>query len=373
MHKRFSITRVIVIGVLVLNVVAIGLGRMLAGLPSWRRLQPAKQVAINSYIMGDSGPGLVYLDLETGRRERLALPEGDLVDEASWSPWHDEECRSQLVGRWVNRTGEGTMRLGREFGLARYSFPDGEVLDQVSCAVVPNSPPCWLPGTQARILYAANDGSLYRFDFEGAKGEGATLSGRDGTPRPVLWKHGRPGAGGVSMRDPFWPVDARFRNRIIVSLACEHVQTEGRTWSPNELWWLELNQDATVIENAGRISDVVRATEPRRTVRYPVVGRNGDGGLQIAFLSREERQGFWDVQVAPIDVSGPAPIADVGHARLVAEHCHPAVPFLSEDGRWATCVQELGGKPETRRVPVFASPASRTLARRLQAESGPGA
>jgi hypothetical protein len=362
MRKRWSITRIVILSVLALNLVAICVGRVVGSFPTWRRLQPAGLAAINPYVSGYTTTGLEYLDLETGRVERFDLPEGDLLDEASWSPWRDERGRSQVVGRWAKRTGTGVNLLGRDFGLARYSFPDGEVLDQISTTVAPNSAPSWLPGTLARVLFAANDGCLYRFDFEGATGADATLSGRDKQPRQVVWKCDPPGTGRVSIREPYWPLDGRFGDRIIVSLAYDRGNIHDAGLTSPELWWLELNGDATAIERAGPLSTPAGSAAAKLFERYPVVGRRADGNPFLASIARSANQSTWDVRITPIDLSGPAPVLDVAHSRVVAEGCQPVSPVLSADGRWTACIFAGASSNATRRVGTLAPVAAKSLA-----------
>lgn len=81
-------------------------------------------------------------------------------------------------------------------GLARISYPDGEILDQVSLEVVPLSSPCWLEGTSARVVFGAADGKLYRLAFESAIPKtGETRA--EPVPDLIHWKDAPPSRGNV--------------------------------------------------------------------------------------------------------------------------------------------------------------------------------
>jgi hypothetical protein len=340
----------VMLSALALILAAIGLGRVVGPLPTWRRLQPVARAAVDRYVLRNGTTGLEFLDLDAGRIERFVLPEGDELDKASWSPWQDEQGRSQVVGRWASWADARLRAPVRDAGLARYSFPDGQVIDQVSTAVAPNSAPCWLPGTRARILFASTDGRLYRFDFEGATGPSATLMGRDAQPRPVEWRCDPPGMAGLTIREPYWPRDSRFGGRIVASLDVKRADPLGGVRSSQELWWLQLNRDATVIERAGPLSATASASTAPFSERCPVVGRTADGALLMAYLSKPENRMLWDVRVAPLDLTGPGPIMDADRSWVVAEGCQLVPPILSSDGRWTACVTAQVGARSTRRV-----------------------
>src|SRR3954464_5317251 len=104
MRNGWSLTRFLILAFLALNVVAIGLGRMVGPNRSWRKLGPVRCVGLNGYLSFDMSPGVRYLDLDSGRDRRFPLPEEDLFDQASWSPWQDENGASQVVGRWTARS-----------------------------------------------------------------------------------------------------------------------------------------------------------------------------------------------------------------------------------------------------------------------------
>jgi hypothetical protein len=355
---RTPFFRVFVFGFIALNVVAIGVGRMVGPAFTWRRLEPVRRAAINAYLAGQTTPGLRYLDLESGSMECFDLPQEDHVDEASWSPWRDDRGRSQVVARWRSRSGQGVDVLGRKFGLARYSFPDGEVLDRVNCDLAPGSPPCWLPGLAARVLFAANDGNLYRFDFEGA---GANSDGRDHKPREVIWNCDRPGGRRVYLGEPFRPLDARFTGFLFVSLYYESMSKHRVELSSREIWWLRLNSDSTVIESAGRLTDPETPKEVYE--RYPVAARGANGESLLAYLTHDGTKPGWDLRVAPLELSGSVPVVRAASTRVVTRNCLPSPPVLSPDGRWIAATSDEQGTRFTRRLDIAPPrPARRELA-----------
>ncbi len=136
------------------------------------------------------------------------------------------------------------MSISTDFGLARYSFPDGQVLDHVSTEIVPVGPPCWFPGDRARILFAGGDGELYHFAFEAdslAK-ELDPEAGRDERPIPLAWRCAKPGLGKVFLSDLTWPEDPRLMGYVVVSLREQAPESEAlRSFTGTALWWLKLD------------------------------------------------------------------------------------------------------------------------------------
>ena len=145
---------------------AIGIGKMCGPSPILRSLENVRLAHIPSITISgpEEKPSLV--DLKTGVLFPFALPQGEILEWASCSPWHDELDQRQIAGHWSSRSGEGESKLATEFGLARFNFPDGKPLNRIPSEITPMSAPCWYPGTTAKILFAAGDGTLYRFDSE---------------------------------------------------------------------------------------------------------------------------------------------------------------------------------------------------------------
>ena len=122
---------------------------------------------------GSPLPPTVWMEGDPSRTTLLRPPGGMLLEFGIASPWRDEAGRFQVVGRLTG--GENRARAGY-VGLARVSFPDGELLDLVATDVLPTSQPCWARGTRPRILFAAADGHLYQHDFDG---EGHAIPGAE--------------------------------------------------------------------------------------------------------------------------------------------------------------------------------------------------
>src|SRR5262249_28483870 len=154
---------------------------------------------VNGYLVGDETPGCRFLDPETGQYSRMAIPDGDSLLFAQASPWRDGRGRSQVVGRWMGRDRDDGGARG--FGLARYSYPSGEVLDPLPVDVAPASPPAWFPDLSARLIYAGTDGRLYRIAFEDEAGR-PTGRGEALRPVPLSWQCATPGVGRVHVEDP---------------------------------------------------------------------------------------------------------------------------------------------------------------------------
>lgn len=300
------------------------------------------------------------MDVETGTLTPLPVADGDVLEAASCSPFVDERGQRQVVGRWTSRTKDGPLSISHDFGLARYTFPGGEALDRVSTGIVPVGPPCWFPGTRARVLFAACDGALYHLAFEPRPAplrEAGSGPGGGGRPRPVTWRCPMPGSGAVYMNDLSWPVDPRMGGRVVVGLRVQRSPTVGpRSFAPTRLWWLALNHAGTEIVDAGPLVNAEgggHATEFEE--RSPTVGTLPDGRMVLAYLRRESASIGWVLRLAPIRIEsdGRAPVVLESSGRALADRCQPAHPAPSTDGRWLNVVVG-GGSPEgrIRRIPI---------------------
>jgi hypothetical protein len=271
----------------------------------------------------------------------------------------------------------------REVGVARCTFPDGEVLDRVGLDVVPASAPCWFPGPAPTILYGGTDGQLYQLAFDDRGPEGSDEPERQMHPEPISWDCEKPGDGEVRIADPTWPADPRLGGRIVVSLTYLERVGEKATFVPAQIWWLKLRDDGRAIEAAGRLT--VHRGRPAVAVqeRFPSVAATPDRGLALAYLSRPVGQAGWDLKLAPVVLDGGD-----GHPRArsrasvcLARDAAVSPPVFSPDG---SCVLALRSPAkactQAERFPVAdALPArdvrqlasrpdpSRGLARRLHA------
>jgi hypothetical protein len=220
---RFSFTSLIRLAVVLatfVNVVAIGLGQKKPASkePTWKWSSHGHQEGVSDYLLSPSDLGSHLLDPEQGALKRIELGSEDRVDHVSISGWCDEQGERQAVGRWARRSslGKGCTTYD-EFGLLRFLYPSGQVLDRIALSVVPAAAPCWYPGDPQRILFAGGDGVLYHLAFDGYD-PSSTAKGREANrPEALVWNTDRPGLGDVFVsnpcgrRSPSWAAGSSFR------------------------------------------------------------------------------------------------------------------------------------------------------------------
>ena len=279
----YNAIRVSAYALLVLTAVAAGIGRINPPPPILRMPRPALQVE----YLGRRTPRAWKLeyrlrDPATGRLEHFTAPGGHRLNHVSCSPWRDSDDRSHMVAQWVSFEGRGTVALPTGSGIARYSVPDGEVLDQVRVESPPTSPPCWYPGTEARVLFTAGDGWLYHHNFD-EPGDGPGGDGGN-QPRPLAWPDRPPGFEQIVFFNPTWPDDPRLRGRLIVALSRVEGNGKSSRFTPSKLWWLQLDPGGTRVEAAGRLT-VPRADEEGLEERRPQVTTTPDGGLVLSYTA----------------------------------------------------------------------------------------
>ncbi len=314
---------------------AVAVGRYYV--PEERQFRRAAVAAreVNGYLVGDAAPGCRFLDPETGRYSRMTLPDGDSLLFAQATPWRDDRGRSQVVGRWMGR--DGRHGDARGFGLARYSYPSGAVLDRIPVEVAPAAAPTWFPDLSARLIYAGTDGQLYRIAFEDEAGRPA---GRDEVMRPVplSWQCTPPGVDRVHLEDPSFMTVPGLRGRLVVALRRQADLPDGRVFFPSEIWWLELNPRATAIVAAGRLTVPAGETDPLGGVeeRMPSIAATPDGTPVLAYLSRPKGRHDWQIRLAPVttDPETRSPRAAAADSLLIAESSAAVAPTFSSDGLW---------------------------------------
>lgn len=298
----------------------------------------------------------VIYQVGTSRSEELLLPDGELLDHLSLSPWSEPDGARQIVGRWMTYSGRGVDRLSRQFGLARFSYPDLRPIDRIETDLIPACTPCWFPGTQAGILFPGGDGQVYRFEFEPAEGTASPDS-----PEPIRWE-----VEGLDPRDTIvqelnWPRDPRFGGRLLASICRVDPRNPSGppVFSPPQLWWFQVDSLARTIVAGERI-EVGPIPESGRTVehhRFPTLQATPDGGILLAYLARTSPSDGWDLRVVPIrlDSRTGAPMAEWERTRTLAADCLPNAPAFSGDGRTIVVLTRTTGavKPRIRRVPVL--------------------
>jgi hypothetical protein len=325
------------------TMLAIALGRLqppeshlwVRDAPEWVSVKPA----CTSNEMHQS----VWLDIRTGGLRTLKLAEGEMLDTASCSPWKDQEGGVQVAGRYISRLGGQDHGVPREFGLGRYRFPEGEMVDQVVTDVVPVEVPCWDPESRTRIIFPAANAHLYMFDFARGRDPDAPVDSpawRQARPRRLEWRSVPPGGKTVAIDDPCWPTEPRLNDCLIVTLRYQRA-TAPRRFTAYHLWWLKLDESRTRIEAAGPLFQ--SANDERESVeeRFPTVATLPDGRVALTYLSRGRREANWHLRGALLEVDSEreTPIARAPLPEPFANDCLPNPPAFSPDGQQIIAVR----------------------------------
>lgn len=338
-----SLIRLLVLLALGTTMLAIGLSRLNPPWPSLRTRSALRYSNVNEHFLNGPDRTPHWLDAQTGQIFPESPDDGGILEIASSSPWIDEKGRTQVVGRWSSRTPGSLKSVSSDFGLARYTFPRGEMIDHITTEVVPVSPPCWYPGTSARVLFAAGDGMLYHYAFEPDhwQQEGIDPAVRpEAGPRRLLWQCPTPGEGKIFISDLNWSTDPRMTGCLVVALREQVSSPDGnRSFSQTQLWWLKLNFAGTEVVKCGRLLSYDKAGSSSRAIdiRTPTIGTLADGRLALAYLTRREGDNpGWELRAAPIlfDSDHQTPRANELASVLIYPRCHPCQPTFSPDGKW---------------------------------------
>ncbi len=336
-----SIIRMVALLAVGLTILAVGISHLDPPNATRRFLQPATNVSINDYFLKISDRQPRWIDSETGKLTVIPVEADDVLEAASCSPWVDDSGKRQVVGRWSNRTWRGPKTVCHAFGLGRYSFPDGRLLNQVHCETVPVGPPCWFPGTQARVVFAAGDGQLYRFEFEPAEPSLAlveTGEAEDQLPTPITWGCPMPGVGTVFIGDISWPTDPRMGGRLVASMRIQALDATGtRQYTRTRIWSLKLNVEGTqIIEAAPLIAADNPISIKDGDERSPVVANLPDGSLGLAYTRQVLGTGAWTVHLATLTTDAHHRLVPTPETRVRAfqRFSQPAPVTFSSDGRW---------------------------------------
>jgi hypothetical protein len=338
---RFSLTSLIrTLAVIFLgsSAAAIGLARLAPPPKPWRMPCRVANVNVNIFLLNHGSRDSLWLAKDEGRTSKLPIPSGSIFDYASCSPWRDDRGRSQVVGRWSRDP--SAFQGENDFGLARLSYPDGELIDRISTDVVPVSPPCWYPGTGTRVLFAAGDGRLYQYEFESHSGTTSDPDGdRQNEPTPLVWDCKAPGTGDVYISDPHWSTDTHSNRIVVVALRLIEPNTGRQQYTRSQLWWLRLSEDGHSIKEAGRLVQPPTGVNDVEE-RSPSIGRTSDGRLALAYL---RKTGFkpWELRMTPLDLdaTGVRPLTLTSVGSRIAEGCQPFSPIISSDGRCISYIQ----------------------------------
>jgi hypothetical protein len=320
---------------------AIGVGK-LAPPPahsSVRSRTGTTQAGVNGVLFPGGDRSARLVDAETGLMRRLETGRDDRIEHVSVSPWADAESHQQAVGRWFHREGDSTQLVPQGIGLARVELPSGRLLNRIETRMAPVAPPCWSTGVEASVIFAAGDGSLYRFAFEKAD---SPYSLSDEKPVRLTWRCKAPGEGHVYLAEPSRPTHPRWRGRLLVSLNTQSMVDGLPKMSVGQIWWLELNAAETEIVAAGPVTG---SSETNQLERCPtVVGSPSNPAL--AYISPGLSGRRWELRVAPVEFVGDegAPVARTGKSVVLATDCAPAPPAVSADGQRLTFLV----RPETK-------------------------
>jgi hypothetical protein len=298
----------------------------------------------------------------------LTLPEEGGLEQVSGSPWQAEGGTSQVVGVWKKRLPGATGGLSG-MSLVRLSQPDGRILDRVDPDVYPSGPPCWSPGSSARVLFTGTDGRLFTWAFEGPF-DRETGGGQH--PRPVVWLTGSPRDESARLGDLCVLTDLVLGRRVFVTLRFAG-QANGGKFEPSRLWWLELDSGASAIVRAGRLRPE-GGDRPNLSERLPRVARTTDGRLILAYLLEEPGRTTWQLRVAPIAIDEETgdPTVETADEKTLAEACLPIAPVFSADARSVTGMLRADPAPRPlRHFAVGREDSGPHPPRPTGAESGP--
>jgi hypothetical protein len=289
----------------------------------------------------DSSPRAApfVLNPETGAIVSGSLPDASHLDLLGFSPWRDVAGEFHLIARRRACPG-GNDSADEMFGLSRYAFPSGRLLDHVSADTLPIGAVCWFPDRSDRIVFAAADGRLYLHDF--AAGPPAERLAAAPRPRPLRWQGDPPWGGPIQIQDPCWPAEPRLGGRLLVAMthdADDADSPSGQGQGP-QLWWLRLDPDTATIAAEARV--IVPDRGGRSSIsadeeeRLPCIGTAHDGTLMLAYLARSRRASSWDLRVAPMGSPRPdrPPSVLRSSGRTLAEGCVPLALAFAADGQW---------------------------------------
>ena len=185
------------------------------------------------------------IDRKTGDVLPCTIPALNRFDLLGCSPWRDGAGQYHLAVRYKETAGEGAKLRLLEMGLARCTYPERRILDQVLLDPLPMSKVCWYPDRSDIIIYTAADGRLYRYAFsEGKKSPRSTI-----VPQPIRWEATTLGTGTIRFRDLCWSSNPALGGRLLASLS--YCEESSPACSELHFWWLQLSPDGEAIVAAG--------------------------------------------------------------------------------------------------------------------------
>lgn len=343
-----TMVRLFVLVAVVANAAAIGVSKIITRPTTQRIACSTSLTTINGYFLPTREGRGRLIDASTGTISTLPIPLDEKLDHASLSPWRDDRGQSQMVGRWASVGESPTTPEGR--GLARYSFPDGALLDRIQTDILPVGPPCWFPGTTLRVIFPAGDGQLYVTSF----GDESTQDGTTDQPRLLQWNVDSLEGQNFSVNELAWPREPEFHGKLIAMIALPDPINRTRFLRPRP-WWIELNASATAVVDAVPFVMDDGLFE-NCNLRCPAVIATGPGELSLLLISRSENAKAWRAWAIPLngeESDGSMCDLKTSEARLLVEGCVPSIPAISEDHRWLACLADRAqGPPQILRVPL---------------------
>jgi hypothetical protein len=288
-------------------------------------------------------PPTIWTEGASGRTILLPQPKGMRLEFGICSPWRDQTGRFQVAGRL---SGGPKNPWPGCAGLARVSFPDGEILDFVATTAIPTSSPCWFPGSRPRVLFAAGDGHLYQCAFDEAEGAeipgtGGSMGSCRGAPTRIAWRSPLPLAADLFLLTPSWPRDSRFDHILLVVVRAVVVRGRAATLTGDQIWWIRLNEAGDAIVEAGPLVDPPSHLGGRYLL-WPVAGKTADGSVALAYLSADRpAAGQWDLRTTRLSFDNRGrPRAAAKLDTKLAICCRTELPpTFSMDGRYVRILQ----------------------------------
>ncbi len=312
-------------GAFVLFGVSLLVGRLMGPELGRRRLRNTSLGPVVC-LQKDDRRDVVFLNGRRGELVSMPLPQGHRLDSAALSPWQDGLGQGEVAGLWVAISGEGNHRVRSGFGLARFRYPDGELLNRVTTDVLPGGPPCWTGALGDEIVFASGSGRLYRFAFSGSTDPRST-DGCDVEPTALGWDVPTPGA----ISDLTRPLATGCEGLYLASVRREHGGLGTKT-GRSEIWWLQLDEMATRVIAAGPLTKPADEGKPDCD-RYPALGRMVDGTPYLVTLRKERGRADWSLQAVEVGLSpgSTVPIETRGRVRTLVSECAGNPPSFGVD------------------------------------------
>ena len=325
-----------------LSVLAIGLGRYAPRTLPTYQAAAVRYHGVNMHCSAEQEPQPGFLDRETGQILQLAFSPEDSLDYAICSPWRDEHGQFQAVARWMKRAGKEPDYLPQDFGVARFTVPEGRLIDRIKLDHVPVGDALLGPGRDAADRLRGGRREPLSLRIRGVESATRLERGRDvhrTRARGVADRSAGHGSA-VHQGSDLAGRRAKLGGRLFASISYREDVDGKPRMSPPQLWWLQLSDDATAIEAAGRLMapdpEDDRAPRVRTEQRLPNVVATADGDLALAYLSRKASRSLWELRVAPItiDPATGVPTVGRGRSRSFGGGFLPSTPSFSADGRW---------------------------------------